>query len=126
MIFKTVLFLSSLVLFSLSILAQTGKVSGVVTDSTGSPVAGAAVVLREKSTRSERSVITNGNGEFSFETGCSDSCEVIVKANGFGSMSVDVPSSGSPLAVTIEPQPLKEEVTVTAARAELLTSETAV
>jgi len=107
---KSILFLSSFILFSISALAQTGKVSGVVTDSAGLPVAGASIVLRDKSTRDERSVVTNGNGEFSFETGCSASCEVIVKANGFGATSVDVPSPGSPLAITIQPQPLKEEV----------------
>ena len=123
---KSILFLSSFILFSISALAQTGKVSGVVTDSAGLPVAGASIVLRDKSTRDERSVVTNGNGEFSFETGCSASCEVIVKANGFGATSVDVSSSGSPLAITVQPQPLKEEVTVTVGRAELLTSETAV
>ena len=123
---KAILFLFSLVLFSISALAQTGKVEGNVADSAGAPVAGATVVLRDKATRSERSVTTNANGEFSFESGCSGSCEVVVKANGFGSTSVDVPSPASPLAITIEPQPLKEEVTVTAARAELLTSETAV
>jgi hemoglobin/transferrin/lactoferrin receptor protein len=123
---KGVLLPFSLILFSISALGQTGKVEGNVADSAGAPVAGATVVLRDKATRSERSVNTNGNGEFSFETGCSGSCEVIVKASGFGSTSVDIASPASRLAITIEPQPLKEEVTVTAGRAELLTSEIAV
>src|SRR5437868_699728 len=111
--FKSIVFLFSLVLLSLSSLAQTGKIAGIVADAAGLPVAGATVVLRDKATRSERSVTTNANGEFSFESGCPGSCEVVVKANGFGNASVDLPSSGSPLAITIEPQPLKEEVTVT-------------
>ena len=124
--FKGILFLSSLILLSISALAQTAKIEGVVADSAGSPVAGATVVLRDTSTRAERTVTTNSNGEFSFESGCATACEVIVKADGFGSTSIDVASSGSPMAITIEPQPLQEEVTVTAGRAELLTSETAV
>jgi len=124
--FNSILFLFSLILFSISALAQAPKIEGVVTDSAGSPVAGASVTLRDKSTRAERNVITNASGEFNFESGCPASCEVVVKANGFGTTAVDVPTSGSPLTITIEPQPLKEEVTVTAARAELLTSETAV
>ncbi|PYT00992.1 MAG: hypothetical protein DMF63_04830 [Acidobacteria bacterium] len=124
--FNTVLFLFSLICFSISAFAQTGSVRGTVIDSAGAPVAGATVMLREKSTRAERSVTTNASGEFSFESGCVTTCDVIVKANGFGTATVDAAASATPLAITIEPQPLKEEVTVTAGRAELLTTETAV
>jgi hemoglobin/transferrin/lactoferrin receptor protein len=124
--YKSIITLFVLILFSVSAFAQTGKIEGVVADSAGMPIPGATVVLRNKSTRAERTTNTNAEGAFSFDTGCNDPCEVVVKANGFASKSVDVSSPGTAMNITVDPQPIKEAVTVTAARAEILTSETAI
>jgi TonB-dependent heme/hemoglobin receptor len=124
--YKSIIILFVLTLFSVSAFAQTGKIEGVVADSAGLPIPGATVVLRNKTTRAERTTNTSAEGAFSFDTGCTDPCEVIVKANGFASKSVDVSSPGTAMSITVDPQPIKEAVTVTAARAEILTSETAV
>ncbi|MEO8042396.1 MAG: TonB-dependent receptor, partial [Acidobacteriota bacterium] len=124
--YKSITTLLALILFSVSAFAQTGKIEGVVADGAGKPIAGATVVLRNKTTRAERTTNTNGEGTFSFDTACADPCEVVVRANGFASISVDASSSGAAMNITVEPQPIKEAVTVTAARAEILTSETAV
>jgi TonB-dependent heme/hemoglobin receptor len=124
--YKSISTLFVLILFSVSAFAQTVKIEGVVLDSAGLPIAGATVVLRDKATRSERTTNTDAEGAFSFDSGCSDPCEVVVKANGFSSKAVDVSSPGTAMSITLDPQPIKEAVTVTAARAEILTSETAV
>jgi TonB-dependent heme/hemoglobin receptor len=115
-----------LILFSISAFAQSVQIEGVVVDSAGLPIAGATVVLRDKATRSERTTNTDAEGAFSFSSACTDPCEVVVKANGFASKAVDVASPGTAMNITMDPQPIKEAVTVTAARAEILTSETAV
>jgi hemoglobin/transferrin/lactoferrin receptor protein len=111
-------------LISPSAFAQSSPVTGTVVDAAGRPVPGAAVRLRDKVTKTEQTVTTDADGKFSFDAGCTGDCEVEVKANGFE--IVTVASSQTPIAVTLEPQAIKEQVTVTATRAEISTNETAV
>ncbi len=124
--YKSFITLFFLILFSVSGFAQGNKIEGVVQDSTGHPIAGAAVVLRNKVSRAERSTVTDANGRFSFEAAAGEPYEIIAQASGFASASVDVTSSGSALTISLEPQPIKEEVTITATRSEMVTTETAV
>jgi hemoglobin/transferrin/lactoferrin receptor protein len=114
------------ILFSVSLFGQTSRVEGVVADTAGRPVAGATVVLRNKTTRAERTTTTDGEGKFSFDVLDSASYEIATNAGGFGSSVMDLPSSGSPLTITLDPAGVKEQVTITAARTEVLTTETAV
>lgn len=64
---KAIIWLLSFFLFtSYSVLAQGsfGDLRGIVTDSAGSVVAGAAVEVRNQGTNETRNVTTNGNGEY--------------------------------------------------------------
>ena len=125
--YKSILSLLLLIIFSAAAgFAQTGKIEGTVTDGASRPVAGAGVVLRNKATRRERNTTTNSDGEFSFEAVGLDAYEVIVNASGFANSTVDASAAGPALAIVLEPQPIKEQVTVTATRTQMLTSETAV
>jgi outer membrane receptor protein involved in Fe transport len=107
--------------------AQAKTVDGVIEDSAGKPVAGASVILRNRVTKSERSTTSDAEGRFSFDLNDDDgNYEVEVIAAGFGKVVRNVDAAGSGLAIVIEPQAIKEQVTVTATRAEVVTSETAV
>ena len=124
--YKSIYSFILVILFSVSAFGQTGKIEGVVADSASKPVAGATVLLRNKTTRSERTTTTDSEGKFSFDTPETGTYEVAVTASGFGSSTTDLPSPASSLAITLDPQPISEQVTVTAARTELSTTETAV
>ncbi|HKP69282.1 MAG TPA: TonB-dependent receptor [Pyrinomonadaceae bacterium] len=113
-------------LLSISTLAQSGSLTGVVEDSTGSPIAGATVVVRNTKNRSERTVTTDSEGRFTIVPDCGDSCEIVVSANGFASSTIAVASAQSSVDVTLEPSVLKEQVTVTATRTEISTNDTTV
>ncbi len=123
--YKSIIALFLIIIFSISALAQSSRIEGVVQDQTGHPVAGATVILRNKANRAERSTVTDASGNFSFGAS-SEQYEIIVNAGGFASASVDVTSTGSVAIISLEPQPIKEEVTVTATRNEIATTDTAV
>ena len=109
---------------SFSTFAQSGPVTGTVIDAAGRVVPGATVVLRNKVTNKEQTVTTDDDGMFSFGSGCAGDCEIQVKASGFASATIV--ASSTPMSITLEPQALKEQVTVTATRTEMSTNETAV
>lgn len=104
--------------------AQTG-VTGTVNDADGRPVAGATVILRNKNNRAELTATTDSEGRYSFEKadGAPDVYELIVSAKGFGTITRPAETNG---VITLAPSAIKESVTVTATRTEVLTSETAV
>ena len=126
--YRSILFLILSIVFSVSAFGQAGKIEGVVVDSASKPVAGATVLLRSKGTGTgtERTTTTNAEGAFSFDVTDAGLHDIVVTSSGFGSTTVEVTAPGSGLSITLEPQPIQEQVTVTATRRELLTSETAV
>ena len=112
--------------FSATLLGQTTRVEGIVQDSAGRPVAGAAVVLRNKVSQAERTATTDSEGRFSFEVPSSEGYEVIARARGFGELTRELAPSETALTLTLDPQAIKEQVTVTATRTEVVTTDTAV
>jgi outer membrane receptor protein involved in Fe transport len=106
-------FLSAfLLLFALSASAQTG-VSGVVTDSTGGVVAGAAVIARSSS-GSEQQTVTGPDGRYSFSS-VPAGATIVVRAAGFAERSQPAAAS---VDVELAPATLFESVSVTPTRTE--------
>jgi hypothetical protein len=66
----------------------TGNVVGVVTDSTGAAVAGAAVTANNTDTNAERTTTTNSSGEYRFDLLPIGSYKLQVKAAGFAPIEV--------------------------------------
>lgn len=119
-----------LILVSLSIslttFGQDRRIEGTVTDSAGRPIAGAVVVLRNKVTRAETTVTTDSSGAFSFTSASTAPYELAARAAGFADTVRDLGPSEAAVTLTLEPGALREEVTVTATRSEVATTETAV
>ena len=107
-----------------SVIGQTATVSGLVTDTAGRAVAGATIKLRDKQSGAEVTTTSDGEGRFAFDRTGDGTYELIIEANGFRRVTADV--SGAAANFVLEPQPIKEQVTVTATRTEVVTSETAV
>lgn len=118
-------FLIVLAVFQVSAFGQS-PVSGVVSDTAGRPVAGATVILRNKTTRSEVGATTDADGRYSFQQPASADYEIVVSARGFASVTRDAISTDANAVITLEPQAIKENVTVTANRTEISTNDTAV
>ena len=118
----SILFL--LLAFSAYGLAQDSRLAGIVADSAGQPIAGATVILRNKVTKGEQTKTTGSDGAFVFDLDPAQSYEITASANGFANVTVDASASG--LTITLEPRPIDEQVTITATRAEVLTSDTAI
>jgi len=111
-VMRTVTLLAFLLVFALSASAQTG-VSGVVKDSSGGVVAGAAVIARGTS-GSDQQTITGPDGKFSFAS-VPAGATIVVRASGFAEKSQ--PASAS-LDVELAPATLFESVSVTPTRTE--------
>ncbi len=60
-----------------------GKISGVVADSTGAVIPGAAVTATQPGTGAKRSVIANEQGEYIFPSLAASGCDLSVTATGF-------------------------------------------
>ena len=115
----------AIVVFFSAAQAQTKRFEGVVEDSSGRPIAGAVVVVRDKASKVEQTVTTNSEGRFAFDA-LNTSYEMTATANGFAALSREVTSVESGLTLNLDPQAIKEQVTVTATRTEVVTTETAV
>jgi outer membrane receptor protein involved in Fe transport len=109
---RTASLLAFLLSFALSASAQTG-VSGVVTDSSGGVVAGAAVIARGPN-GSEQQTVTGPDGRFSFGA-VPSGATIVVRASGFAEKSQ--PASTS-VDVELAPATLFESVSVTPTRTE--------
>jgi len=109
---RTASLLAFLLLFALSASAQTG-VSGVVTDSSGGVVAGAAVIARGP-TGSEQQTVTGPDGRFSFGS-VPSGATIVVRASGFAEKTS--PASAS-VELELAPATLFESVSVTPTRTE--------
>ncbi|HET9266701.1 MAG TPA: TonB-dependent receptor [Vicinamibacterales bacterium] len=101
-----------LLLFALSASAQT-DVSGVVKDSTGGVVAGAAVIARSSS-GSDQQTVTGPDGRFTFAS-VPAGATIVVRASGFAEKSQPAATS---LEVELAPATLFESVSVTPTRTE--------
>jgi len=109
---RTASLLVFLLVFALSASAQTG-VSGVVKDSTGGVVAGAAVIARGPS-GSEQQTVTGPDGRFSFAS-VPSGAKIVVRASGFAEKTQPAEAS---LEVEVAPASLFESVSVTPTRTE--------
>src|SRR5262245_37597659 len=111
---KIAAFIFLLLTFSISTYSQATKIEGVVEDPAGRPVAGATVILKDKATQAERTVVTNGEGRFSFDATIQASFELTVTAVGFEKIIRDASTPGTSETIVLQPQAIKEQVTVTA------------
>lgn len=116
----------SLVVLPFAVNAQSASVSGRVEDTTGGTIAGAVVTIKNKTNGVERVVSTDADGKFTFISVVSGEYELIVSAKGFGRTSKDVPAGDPETIVVLGPETISEQVTVTAARTQVSTTETAV
>jgi iron complex outermembrane receptor protein len=97
-------------------LALAAAVSGVVHDSSGGVVSGAAVIVRVGS--SEFRVTTGPDGRFTVDPITTGEVTVVVRAGGFAEKVQKAPASGGVIDITVEPATLLETVTVTPTRTE--------
>jgi outer membrane receptor protein involved in Fe transport len=102
-------------LLSLS-LAAAPSVTGVVRDSSGGAVSGAAVLL-QTSAGVQQQTVTGPDGRFSFDTTPSEPVTLIVRAGGFGEVQKPV-NGAAELEITLSPANLLETVIVTPSRTE--------
>ena len=125
MVYKAVLFVSFIVVLVSGSFGQTNRISGVVEDSGGRTVPGASVVLVDRVTGADRTATTDSEGQFIFDGVPAGSYEVTVTATGFAVLTRTVNTTEA-TKIVLEPRPIEDEVTVTATRTQILTSETAV
>ncbi|MFM9904253.1 MAG: TonB-dependent receptor domain-containing protein [Pyrinomonadaceae bacterium] len=117
----------SIFIFAAGVGAQAPAIQGTVQDSANAAISGATVILRNMKTGVEIVASTNREGRFSFDTaGEPTQYEVIVSSKGFGRFVKPLASGDADIAVTLSPGAISEDVTVTATRTQVLTSETAV
>jgi outer membrane receptor protein involved in Fe transport len=109
---RTAFLLAFLLFFALSASAQT-DVSGVVRDSSGGVVAGAAVIARSPS-GSDQQTVTGPDGRFSFAS-VPAGATIVVRASGFAEKSQPAATS---LEVELAPATFLESVSVTPTRTE--------
>ena len=84
------------------------------------------IVLRDQSTGLERLTNTDGEGRFSFAGLATSKYEIVARANGFAKGSELVEGERADLLFTLEPAMVAAEVSVTAARTEIASIDTAV
>lgn len=106
-------------------------IGGRVTDANGASVAGATVVLRaqDASGAAARTTTTDAAGEFRFEGVRAGKYRVVASNAGFSSAAETLsvtPGDARPLEIVLRPGAIAEQVTVTATRAETLTTDTPV
>jgi len=104
--------------------ASGTSIAGVVTDSSGAVVAGAAVKLTDKATNTPRNGVTNDAGRYFFAEVLSGEYEIAVNKTGFRITKTIVTASvGVPLTVDLKLElgSVAETVEVTATNSELQT-----
>ena len=100
------------------------KISGTVTDQKNAPVQNAEITVYDKTVVFARTN-TDADGKFSIDLLNSKSSLLLVKANGFASFSrVLPPNFNENLSIILEPQTLRDEVTVSITRTESKLAET--
>lgn len=113
--------------FSIPATGQTQTLKVTIKDPSGAPIAGATGTLRDKLKGSERTAVSDNDGVLSFEQGTGSSqLELIVESKGFGRTIRPLAASDADVVLTLDPAGITEQVTVTATRTEVATSDTAV
>src|SRR5262249_30741608 len=97
-------------------LAAAPSITGVVKDSSGGAVSGAAVLL-QTAAGVQQQTITGPDGRFSFETAPSEPSTLVVRAGGFGEIQKPINGSAE-VDITLSPANLLETVIVTPSRIE--------
>jgi iron complex outermembrane receptor protein len=92
------------------------SISGIVKDTSGGAVPGAAVIVRAAS-GAERQTLTGADGRFTIETPDGE-VNLVVRAGGFAEKTQKASSSSGSIEIIIEPATLLETVTVTPTRTE--------
>jgi len=118
-------FVFVILLFSISGYAQTASMAGRVQDSDGNSIPGARVIFRARGSGAARIVITDNEGRFAFSDPGTGPFELEVAFDGFATRKIEVLTPGE-TTVTLDPQPIKEEITITATRTQVSSEETAV
>ena len=115
LLFLVALLMSSF-LFPLPASAQTsrGTVSGVVSDSTGAVIPGAAVTLTGAETGINRTTVTNDEGFYRFDAVDLGSYSVNISATGFGALTQTgiIVSANQTAAVDAQLSPGGQQITV--------------
>jgi len=93
------------------------SISGVVRDTSGGAVPGAAIIVRPAS-GAERQTFTGTDGRFTVEAPESGEVTIIVRAGGFAEKTQKVSASSGSIEIIVEPATLFETVTVTPTRTE--------
>lgn len=110
------------IIFASTVAAQT--ISGTVTDSNKAPVQNAEINLLEKA-KTVAHTTTDAEGKFSIDLKNTQNSLLLVKAKGFASFSKILPKNfNENLNIILEPQALRDEVTVSITRTESRLSET--
>lgn len=109
---RLVLSIFTALILAFSVNAQSVSIKGHVEDSANKAVPGATVVLRNQRTGLERIVSTDIEGRFAFNSVAGDSYEVIGTAKGFARQVKAVQGESADIVLTLEPEAVKEEVTV--------------
>jgi outer membrane receptor protein involved in Fe transport len=99
----------------LSALLQGATMTGVVHDSTGAVVPGAAVTVRDA--EGERRAVTGADGRFTIEMPAAGEVELVVRAPGFAEVRRRVQATDQ-VDVALAPAGVFEDVTVTPTRTE--------
>lgn len=103
---------------------QQVRIEGTVTDQTGAPVAGAEVILNSGTLNIKG--ITGSDGKFVLESVSSNGGTLKVRARGFQNFQQDWSAQdNAAIEISLEPEPLREEITVTAERTLKRVSDTA-
>ena len=106
--------------------AQRHTVAGIVRDSSGAVIVGAEVVLMQ--TASERTTLTNENGEFSFPFVDGQSATIAAAASGFLPKQISITAldeGASHLQIVMRPAVASEQVIVSASHNPVRLSESA-
>jgi outer membrane receptor protein involved in Fe transport len=105
------------VIAALILALAAASISGVVHDSSGGTVSGAAVVVRVAS-GPELRVTTGPDGRFTVESAATGEVTIVVRAGGFAEKTAHVANASAPVDIVLEPAAFLEQVTVTASRTE--------
>jgi outer membrane receptor protein involved in Fe transport len=110
-------------LFALPVSAQV--ISGAVTDQKNAPIENAEITLLDQ-TKTVARTTTDASGKFSIGLrNTQNSFKLLVKADGFASFSRILPNNfNENLTIVLEPQTLRDEVTISITRTESRLSET--
>jgi TonB-dependent heme/hemoglobin receptor len=116
---------------SFSAFSQTNRnnLSGHISDANNADLAGANVVARNQANGEQFTIQTDSNGIFSFENLPNGKYRITVESAGFSSASREISLDGNPiekLEIPLSVGNINENITVTATRTQVATTDTAV